>query len=127
MSSQASTAVKNTFCWIDIPVTDIKRAISFYSAVLGEKVEHMTEHFEFGLLPHTENNVSGCLTVMKDRKPSSDGPLVYLNVEGRLDQAIEEVTKNGGKVLKGKEQIGPYGFRAVVLDTEGNAIALHSH
>jgi hypothetical protein len=64
---------------------------------------------------------------MKDRKPSSDGPLVYLNVEGRLDQAIEEVTKNGGKVLKGKEQIGPYGFRAVVLDTEGNAIALHSH
>ena len=34
--------------------------------------------------------------------------------------------KQGGKVLKAKEQIGPYGHRAVILDTEGNAIAMYS-
>jgi len=29
-------------------------------------------------------------------------------------------------VLQPKHPIGPYGFRAVVLDSEGNRIALHS-
>lgn len=118
---------KNTFCWIDIPVIDLDRAIQFYAAILGEPVQKITEHgFVFGLLPHTNDNVSGCLSVMNDRKPSQDGPLVYLNVEEQLDKAIAEATKQGGKVLKIKEQIGPYGHRAIILDTEGNAVALYS-
>ncbi len=117
----------NTFCWIDIPVTNLDRAIDFYSAMLNKPIEKMAEHgFEFGLLPHDENNVSGCLAVMHDRKPSQDGPLVYLNVEGKLKQAADAAEKNGGKLLKAPEQIGPYGNRAIILDTEGNAIALYS-
>lgn len=118
---------KNTFCWIDIPVIDLDRSILFYAAILNAPVQKISEHgFEFGLLPHTEDNVSGCLSVMDDRKPSQDGPLVYLNVEGRLDNAIVEATKHGAKVLKSKKQIGPYGHRAIILDTEGNAVALYS-
>lgn len=117
----------NTFCWIDIPVVDLDRAITFYSALLNTPVQKISEHgFEFGLLPHTENNVSGCLCVMENRKPSQDGPLVYLNVEKQLDQAIESAKNQGGEILKAKEQIGPYGHRAIILDTEGNAIALYS-
>lgn len=118
---------KNTFCWIDIPVINLDRAIQFYSMILGEPVQKIAEHgFAFGLLPHTEDNVSGCLCVMDDRKPSQDGPLVYLNVEGRLAAAVEMAKKQGGQVIKEKEQIGPYGHRAVILDTEGNAVALYS-
>lgn len=118
---------KNTFCWIDIPVIDLDRAIAFYATVLDESVQKIDEHgFVFGLLPHTENNVSGCLCVMHDRKPSQDGPLVYLNVEGRLAEAVAAAMKHGGKVLKEQEQIGPYGHRAIILDPEGNAIALYS-
>lgn len=117
----------NTFCWIDIPVLNLDRAIEYYSGLLATPVQKIAEHgFEFGLLPHTEENVSGCLVVMEDRKPSRDGMLVYLNVEGRLDQAVLEAQKMGGSVLSPKEQIGPYGHRAVILDTEGNAIALYS-
>ncbi|KTC78084.1 VOC family protein [Legionella brunensis] len=117
----------NTFCWIDIPVTDLNRAITFYSRLLNTMVQKISEHgFEFGLLPHSEDNVSGCLTVMEDRKPSQNGPLVYLNVDGRLDEAVDAAKKEGVKVLKEKEQIGPYGHRAIILDTEGNAIALYS-
>lgn len=120
-------SAKNTFCWTDIPVVDLDRAIHFYTAILGEPVQKIAEHgFEFGLLPHTEDNVSGCLVVMNNRQPSLDGPLVYLNVEGQLDRAIGEAKKLGAKVLQAKEQIGPYGHRAIVLDTEGNAIALYS-
>ena len=118
---------KNTFCWIDIPVIDLDRAVNFYSMILGATVKKIDEHgFVFGLLPHTEENVSGCLSVMDNRKPSQDGPLVYLNVEGRIDNAIEETTKHGGQILAEKEKIGPYGHRAIILDTEGNAIALYS-
>jgi uncharacterized protein len=118
---------KNTFCWIDIPVANLDRAIAFYTAILGENVQKVAEHgFTFGLLPHTENNVSGCLVEMEDRKPSQDGVLVYLNVEGQLDKAIAQTSAHGGKVLKVKEQIGSYGHRAVILDTEGNAVALYS-
>lgn len=119
--------MSNTFCWIDIPVIDLDRAIQFYTAILGASVRKISEHgFAFGLLPHTEDNVSGCLSVMEDRQPSQHGPLVYLNMEGRLDQAIAATSTQGGTILKVKEQIGPYGNRAIILDTEGNAIALYS-
>lgn len=119
--------IQNTFCWIDIPVTDLDRAINFYSSILNVEVQKISEHgFEFGLFPHTDNNVSGCLTVMPDRKPSANGPLIYLNVEGRIDAASDAVKKQGQKVLKPKESIGPYGFRTIIEDSEGNVIALYS-
>ena len=31
-----------------------------------------------------------------------------------------------GKVIKPKHPIGPYGHRAIILDSEGNRVALHS-
>ncbi len=117
----------NTICWVDIPVANLARAIKFYAAVLGEKVtKEKMPGMEFGLLPHAHQNVSGCLVKMSKNKPSKNGPLVYLSVEGRLDAALKAVKKARGKVLVDKHQIGPYGFRAVILDSEGNRIALHS-
>ena len=118
---------KNTLCWTDIPVTNLDRAIAFYSTVLDAKVEKMVHgDFEFALLPHTDNNASGCLAPTEENKPSQTGPLIYLSVEGRLDAAIEAVKAHGGTVIEEKHQIGPYGFRSVILDSEGNRIALHS-
>ena len=122
----------NTLCWTDIPVNDLDRATKFYSAVLGQEVSKMSEAgFEYGLLPHEEQNASGCLCVGADsvgskNTPSQTGPLVYLSVEGRLDDAIKVVRANSGKVLEEKTQIGPHGFRAVIVDSEGNRIVLHS-
>jgi predicted enzyme related to lactoylglutathione lyase len=52
--------------------------------------------------------------------------MVYLNANGRLDAALAQVTSHGGTIVQPKHQIGPFGFRAVVLDSEGNRIALHS-
>ncbi len=34
--------------------------------------------------------------------------------------------KNGGSIFSEKMAIGPYGFIALVHDTEGNTIGLHS-
>jgi predicted enzyme related to lactoylglutathione lyase len=117
----------NQIVWCDIPVKDLDRAIKFYSDVLAAKIERQShDGINFGLLPHAHENVSGCLVVSDENKPSAEGPLIYLNCEGRLDDAISTVGKNGGKVLKPKHQIGPYGFCAVILDSEGNRIALHA-
>ncbi len=52
--------------------------------------------------------------------------MFYLSAEGRLDAAIAAVTKSGGKVVSPKHSIGPHGFRAVIIDSEGNKVALHS-
>ena len=120
---------QNTFCWADVPVTNLDRAIRFYSAVLGSPVKKESAMgMEFGLLPHFESNVSGCLVVGKDmeNQPSQTGPMVYFSVEGRLDDAITQVREQGGKVLQEKHQIGPHGFRAIIVDSEGNRVALHS-
>ena len=62
-----------------------------------------------------------------DNEPSQKGPLVYLSVEGRMDAALAEVEQNNGKAVSPKHSIGPHGFRAIIIDSEGNKIALHSH
>ena len=54
------------------------------------------------------------------------GVLVYMNVNGRIRNAVSQVEALGGKVLEPTHAIGPHGFRAIVLDSEGNRIALHS-
>jgi uncharacterized protein len=117
----------NTVVWVDIPAQDLNRAIRFYSAVLGSPVR--TQEFpgmSIGLLPGSDPDVTGCLFVRDGELPSNHGVLIYFNVQGRLDEAIAAVEPNGGKVLQPRQQIGPYGFRAVVLDSEGNRVALHS-
>ena len=120
----------NQVVWFDMPVQDLDRAIRFYSAVLGAPVKkEQMPGMTFAVLPHETNEVSGCLTpghAGDTNKPSQQGPLLYFNCQGRLDQAIAAVEPNNGKILQPKHPIGPYGFRAIVLDSEGNRIALHS-
>ena len=122
----------DTLCWADIPVTNLNRAIKFYSAVLGKDVRRLSEGgTEYGLLPHEDQNASACLCLRSDsggvdNRPSANGPLIYLLVEGRLDQAVEAARKNGGKILRERQQIGEHGFRALIIDSEGNRIALHT-
>ncbi len=120
--------MRNQIVWVDIPVSNLDRAIAFYSAVLGAEVtKEGGPGFVFGLLPHAGNDVGGCLyTPTDDNAPSARGPLMYLNAEGRLADAVAAVTQHGGQVLQQVQAIGAYGHRAIVLDSEGNRLALHA-
>jgi predicted enzyme related to lactoylglutathione lyase len=120
--------MSNTFVWVDIPVVDLDRAIAFYSAVVGRPVDKIGgPGFNFGLFKHEGNQVGGCLIEPEEGvAPSLFGPLVYLDASGRLDAAVAAAQAHGGRVLKATHSIAPNGFRAVIADSEGNRVALHS-
>jgi predicted enzyme related to lactoylglutathione lyase len=117
----------NQIVWCDIPVSDLDRAVRFYSAVLGQAVlKHEFPGMSAGILPHNDGEVGGCLFSSAEEKPADKGVMIYLNANGRLDDAIAAVAPNGGKVVQPKHPIGPFGFRAIIIDSEGNRVALHS-
>lgn len=110
--------------WFDMPARDLDRARNFYASVLGIAV---TEEFPgVAVIAHGQNDVSGCIFTSDDAAPSEQGPLLYFNVSGRLEEAVDEVEKHGGKVREAPHSIGEHGRRAIVIDSEGNRIALHS-
>jgi len=120
--------MSNTFVWVDIPVTDLDRAVTFYSAVVGRPVTKVGgPGFTFGLFDHHGGEVGGCLVASAEAgAPSLAGPLVYIDASDRLDAAVAAAKAHGGQVLKDKHSIAPNGFRAIVVDSEGNRVALHS-
>lgn len=71
------------------------------------------------------SGASGALAKMEGCPSGGMGTLVYFSSD---DCAIESsrVEMAGGKIFKPKMSIGQYGFIALVMDTEGNMIGLHS-
>jgi len=117
----------NQIVWCDIPVLDLDRAIKFYSAVLGQEVKkHEFPGMTVGVLPHGDGDAGGCLIQSAEQKLSEQGVMIYLNANGRLDDASAAVVPNGGKVVQPKHSIGAFGSRAIIIDSEGNRVALHS-
>jgi predicted enzyme related to lactoylglutathione lyase len=112
--------------WFDLPVADLERASRFYAAVLDIEVSPAKAgNFTFAVLEHGPDGNGGCL-IPNAKEVSAAGILVYMNVEGRIRDAVAQTQKHGGRMLKAIENIGEHGFRAIVLDSEGNRIALHS-
>jgi len=116
----------NRAVWFDIPAVDLERAAEFYKAVLNVQAEKQeADAVTFYVLQRDGGN-SGCLVPAEEEIRSDGGILLYLNVDGRIRDAVIKVEENGGKVIQRIHSIPPHGYRAVVLDSEGNRIALHS-
>ncbi len=116
----------NRAVWFDIPVSDLDRAAAFYQAVLNIKIQKQeADGITFCVLDRQGGN-SGCLIPNQDETSSHAGILLYLNVENRIRDAVIQTEKFGGKVIQRIHSIAPHGFRAIILDSEGNRIALHS-
>lgn len=119
-------AKHNRFGWMDIPVVDAERAAAFYAGVLAITVERMEhEGTAFYVLEHDQGN-GGCLVPEPGGIAGDKGPLVYLNVDGRIRDAVAKVGELGGEVTQGVHSLGPYGFRSLIKDSEGNKFALWS-
>ena len=118
---------KSQVVWFDIPCLDLDRAITFYEAVLGCDIHvERAPGFSMGILPHGGSAIGGCLAVMRNCEPSDKGILLYMNCDGRLQDAVDAVEPHGGEVRDPIHAIGSHGHRAIVIDSEGNRVALHS-
>ncbi len=103
---------QNRAVWFDIPVANLDRATVFYAHVLAIDVSQQTfDDFKFAVLAHEEGN-GGCLVPKPDEVTADRGILLYLNVHGRIRDAVAKVTAHGGRVTEDVHSIGPHGFRA---------------
>jgi len=110
----------------------MERAITFYETVLGlELSRHKMGELDMTWFPMANNapGPPGSLVYhVEFYKPSSDGPLLYFTAHsGNLSNELSRVEASGGTIEVTKTQITPdIGYMAVLRDTEGNRIALHS-
>jgi len=102
--------------------------MAFYSAVLDCRItQEKATSGTIGVIEHSDGEIAGALFCKEGYPPSAQGVLVYLNVNGRLAAAVNKVREYGGHILREVHAISPWGYRALVLDSEGNRIALHSY
>jgi predicted enzyme related to lactoylglutathione lyase len=123
----------NPVGWFEIYVQDMPRAKAFYEAVFQGELTPLTNpdpegfaDMEMWAFPMDQegSGAAGALVRMGGC-PSGGSTLVYFSCE---DCAVEaaRAAAHGGSVFKPKMSIGEYGFIAMVTDTEGNMIGLHS-
>ncbi|TRX60886.1 VOC family protein [Fulvivirga sp. M361] len=117
----------NPVVYFEIPVTDVDRAIRFYSSVFNVKFEKDSiDHNEMALFPFSDDSfgISGALAKGEIYRPTKDGVVIYFRTEN-IDETLKLATENGGQVLYPKTSNGDLGFVAEFEDSEGNRIALH--
>jgi predicted enzyme related to lactoylglutathione lyase len=120
----------NILNWFEISVSDIARAKKFYETIFSIQMEEMDMMgMKMVSFPYDYMNgkLSGALVQSDMHKPSADGVKVYFNGNPDLDVALSKVEAAGGKIVMPKSKISDdIGHMAFFIDTEGNAVALHS-
>jgi predicted enzyme related to lactoylglutathione lyase len=120
----------NPVGWFEIPVENISRAKNFYDTVFDISIAiHVLGGLQMGWFPIAQGKSGATGSLMQHRmyKPSlTHGPLIYFSCKD-VSLELSRVEEAGGEILKQKTEIGAgHGFMALVKDTEGNRIALHS-
>ena len=111
---------------------ELDRAQKFYETIFGISMIPMDmENIKMRMFPLDDmmTQVGGAVVDSGGfHKPSAtDGPLVYLNANPDVQNVLDRVAAAGGNIMVPKTQISPeYGYMAVIIDTEGNRIGLHS-
>ncbi len=124
--------MNNAISWFEIGTTDLDRATKFYETIFGITLSPMDlPNIKMRMFPleNMMTQVGGALVDSGGfHKPSAtDGPLIYLNGNPDVQLVLDKVEAAGGKIMVPKTEISPeYGSMAVIIDTEGNRIALHS-
>lgn len=122
----------NAVGWFELPVTIMQRAIKFYENVLDVKLDrNQMGPLDMAWFPMTDESYgsTGSLVCHPEfYKPSADGVVIYFTAHsGDLNNELSRVEEAGGKVLQQKTKISDeYGFMALIIDSEGNRVALHS-
>jgi len=124
--------MKSAISWFEIPSKDLERATKFYEKIFGISLIPMDmPDIKMRMFPVEDQmaDIGGAI-VQSDgfHVPSAtDGPLIYLNGNPDVQKVLDKVEAAGGSIIMPKTEISPeYGFMAVIIDTEGNRVGLHS-
>ncbi|CAN5132925.1 VOC family protein [soil metagenome] len=121
----------NPVGWFEIYVNDMARARKFYESVLGTKLEKLESPIGDDLdmwnfpMEMGASGAAGALVKMEGVPAGGNSVIVYFMCDDCAKEASKAAT-SGGTIMKDKFAIGQYGFIALVTDTEGNVIGLHS-
>jgi predicted enzyme related to lactoylglutathione lyase len=119
--------MKNAISWFELPVSDLDRAVAFYTTVLGTPLGEVAEADgrRFAMFP-AQDGVSGALVQGDGYVPSAEGAVLFLNAGEMLQPLVERVETAGGRVLMPRMDLGDWGVAAFIADTERNKVALHA-
>lgn len=118
--------------WFQIPASDPARAKTFYETICGFELEKMDAGpgMEMWGFPADwrKGEVGGAVVAGEGAVPGATGTVVYLNGDPDLQVVLDRVEAAGGRILMPKTEIGMEGagFFAMIADTEGNTVGLHS-
>ncbi len=120
--------MNNPVGWFEIYVDEMNRAKAFYESVFGVQLTRLANpDIDMWAFPmHAQGGgATGALVRMPGFPAGANSTIVYFNTE-ECGSAAAKAVQAGGRVQKAKTSIGQYGFFALVIDTEGNIIGLHS-
>jgi predicted enzyme related to lactoylglutathione lyase len=120
----------NPVRWFEIYVQDMERAKRFYEAVFQvqlQRLEAPLPGMEFWAFPMSAEGygAGGALVKIEGVPSGGCGTLVYFASEDCAVEAARAV-EHGGSIHREKTPIGPFGYIALVTDTEGNLIGIHT-
>ncbi len=118
--------MKNIGVYFEIPVTDLERAIKFYSSVFECEFSRGNIHdndMAFFSFNEDEVGITGALVKGETYKSSINGTLIYLRATN-IEDVLQKVIKLGCPVLFPKTEVEGLGWSAEFCDCEGNRIAL---
>lgn len=120
--------MKTMINWFAIPCSDFARAVDFYNAIFNIEMAKAKDPAgnDMAFFFSPEEGLSGAINSSPDLSPGSNGPRIYLNAEGILDEVVGRVASAGGEVTLPRTSIDQWGAIALIKDTEGNSIGLHS-
>ncbi|HMO31802.1 MAG TPA: VOC family protein [Lacibacter sp.] len=121
----------NALNWFEIPVLDFDRAKQFYESIFDYQMPENQmgpARMGFFLYDFQNGKVGGAIVHNPQlHTPSGNGSLIYLNCQPDLQVVLNRVEAAGGTILTPKSAVGNnLGYWALIRDTEGNRVALHS-
>jgi predicted enzyme related to lactoylglutathione lyase len=124
--------MKQVIDWFEIPVSDLQRAQAFYEAVMLttlQRESYAGPGMPMAVFVGEGNAAKGALISGHPAlQVGVSGSLVYLHAGASLDEALQRVLTEGGKVAMGKVVLPEgLGFMAHMLDVDGNRVGLHAY
>ncbi|MET1257363.1 VOC family protein [Aliikangiella maris] len=121
--------MKHQVTWVEIPATDMTRAMQFYQQILGFKfVREDVCSYDFAMICAEDKAITGALVVGENYHPRDDGPVIYLNGGEDLAVPLAKIAELGNQIIIPKTAIkeGANSYFAQFIDSEGNRIGLYS-